>query len=834
MEPNIHDIHRRERRGRRLPALAALGVLVVVGATWLGLFEFLGTNAAYGTVQELEDRYICDVSRFDLSLPDLSTLSEVYTADGVLLGELTERNSRPIPLDEIPDVVVAAALSSEDKDFYEHEGINYRAIFRAALENTGGQSVQGGSTITQQVVKQNFLTPDRTIERKICEAVVAAELERHYTKDQILEFYLNSVFFGANAYGVEAGAREYFGKDVDELSIAEAAALMAPIRNPTFYHPRLRPENVLKARNDVIDRMARNGYITVAQATEAKAEPLGVIPHQEFEDLAPQVMIAVRQELLRNPDYGLGETYLERKRAIFGCPAADTTCTGGGGLRIDVTVDYGLQQEANRILRAWFRPGAEGPTGAIATVDNRTGAIKVMASGLDYGNDIEAGQRPYDLATQGARQPGSSFKPFTLAAALENGTIDGQPVTLGSYWDQSSPAEIDCGFPCTSNGNIWTVSNAGGKTAKSLRTLESATYNSVNTVYARLVTRIGPDKVVEMAHRLGIDSPLKPYPSITLGSFGVSPLEMASAYSTFANFGVRREPYLIERITAADGTVIYQHAPTERRVLSDSISAAVVGAMKKVVTNGTGRRADIDRPQAGKTGTATDYRDVWFVGFIPQYSTAVWVGYADKQIPMRDFTVWNDLEGKEQFYRRAFGGSLAAPIWKQFMLELTDGLPVEDFPPDPPGTAVYRQTPFAQVPDLTGVGSAEDAVDALLAVGLEPSIVEVASNDPAGTLVGQDPLPGTRIRQGTVVTVEISNGQPPAAPLLDLVGTPLSLVGARLDAFGAETGVDLDWSAQEVATTEPSKWGTVVATDPGAGTVVATGARITVFVGVRP
>ena len=448
MDPNIHHVERRDRRGRRIPAIFALALIVVIGAIWVGLIGFLGTNAAFGTVETLEEQYICDVEDMDLAFPDLGTLSEVYTADGVELGKLTERNSQPVPLDEMPELVIAALLSAEDKEFYDHEGISFRSIFRAAIENTGeGTGVQGGSTITQQVVKLNFLTTEQTLERKICEAVIAAELENRYTKDQILEFYANSVFFGANAYGVKAAAQEYFGKTLDELTVAEAAALFAPVRNPTFYHPRRFPENVIAARNRVINGMADNGYITRVDATTARAEPLGIIPHEDFEELAPQVMISVRQELLRNPEYGLGAGPEERKRAVFGCPAADTSCEGGGGLKIHVTVDYDLQEEANRILRAWFRPELEGPTGAIAMVDNRTGAVKVMASGLDFGTDIEAGQRPYDLATQGQRQPGSAFKPFTLAAALEYGSLDGDPITLGSYWDHSSPARSTVAFP---------------------------------------------------------------------------------------------------------------------------------------------------------------------------------------------------------------------------------------------------------------------------------------------------------------------------------------------------------------------------------------------------
>ena len=245
MDPSIHNIERRDRRGRRIPAIFALALIVVIGAIWVGLVGFLGTNAAFGTVETLEEQYICNVDDMDLSFPDLGTLSEVYTADGVELGKLTERNSQPVPLEEIPELAIAALLSAEDKEFYDHEGISFRGIFRAAIENSGeGSGVQGGSTITQQVVKLNFLSTEQTLERKICEAVIAAELETRYTKDQILEFYANSVFFGANAYGVKAAAQEYYAKDLDELTIAEAAALFAPVRNPTFYHPRRFPENV--------------------------------------------------------------------------------------------------------------------------------------------------------------------------------------------------------------------------------------------------------------------------------------------------------------------------------------------------------------------------------------------------------------------------------------------------------------------------------------------------------------------------------------------------------------------------------------------------------------
>lgn len=813
--------------------MIGLAVVVVIGATWFGLFGFLTVNTAYGTVQDVEDAYLCDIGGIDLAFPDLSTLSNVYTSDGLQLGQLTERNSLPIALGDMPDLVRSALLSAEDKDFYEHEGIDFTSIGRAVLGRLTNNPAGGGSTITQQVVKQNFLTSDVTIERKVCEAIVAAEVERRYTKDQILEFWANSVFFGSNAYGVRAASLEYFGKELDQLSIAEAALLPVPIRNPTFYHPRFNPQNALGARNRTIDRMVANGFILPADGQAAKAQPLGVIEQRRFETTAPQVMIAVRRQLIESAEFSvLGESREERKIAIFGCPAADTSCEGGGGLTIEITLDNHLQEEANRILRAWFRPGSDGPTGAIATVENRTGAIRVLASGVEYGDDIEAGQRPYDLAGQGARQPGSAFKPFTLAAALESGDRDGNPVTLGSYWDDSSPAVIECATPCPPDGATWTVNNAGGSSGKALRTLESATFNSTNTVYARLVNDIGPEVVVEMANRLGIQSQLEPYLSITLGAQGVSPLEMAAAYSTLANFGTRVEPYLIERIVDRDGTVLFEHQHEPREVLSSQIAASVVGAMEKVVASGTGRRADIGRPQAGKTGTATNYRDVWYVGFVPQLTTSVWVGYADRQDPLEDFTVWNDLEGAEQYYRRAFGGTLPAPIWRQFMQYALAGQPVLDFPDDPPGTDVYRQTPFATVPLLAP--STSEAVEAVFRAGLYGEIAEVPSTLPAGSLVGTVPLPGTPIRQGSTVMIQVSSGIAPEVTMIDLRGLAPALVNERLAEFSDEQDLAITWTFTDIVTTNPAQHGRVVTSTPGPGAPIGQNQAIEVRVGRAP
>jgi len=827
MDQNIHLAERNERRGRRLTSLALVAVAALLGASLVGLFSFLEADAAFGTIEDLEERWLCEPDEFVLEFPAVGSLSEVYTADGVLLGKLSERNSQPVSLDDIPQTVIDAILAAEDADFFEHSGIDHIAIMRAALEISRGGNIQGGSTITQQVVKQNFLSSDQTLERKICEAVIAAELEERYTKEQILEFYLNSMFFGQNAYGIQAAAQEYWDKDLEDVTVAEATAMATPLRNPSLYNLRTRPENVLRARNAAIVQMQVNGFITAEEARAARAEPLNPIDHQEFEELSPTVIIAAREEILRNPAYGLGDTYTQRKRALFGCPADDVSCEGGGGLKVTVTVDHDLQTEANRVLRAWFQD-LEGPTGAIAMVENNTGAVRVMASGLDFGDDIEAGQRPYDLATKGRRQAGSSFKPFALVTALERGSEAGRQITLASYWDQTSPQKIDCGVPCSPQGNIWTVRNAGGG-GSGLRTLEEATYRSTNTVYAQVSVAVGPQNIADTAHRMGIESPLNAVPSIALGTQSVSPLEMASAYSTLANYGERVESYLIEKIEDSAGNVIYEHEVERTRVLDEALTAAVVRAMKKVVSQGTATRANIGRPQAGKTGTAQNFRDVWFMGYIPQYTTAVWVGHADAQVEMVNFTVWDDVNQREQFHSRAYGGTVAAPIWKQFMLYVTEDLPVEEFPPDPEGVSAYYQVPSAEVPDVAGMTKAE-AQRAILSMGLNPNIIDTASSEPLGAILSQSPSAGAVVKQGGSVTVRISSGEEATMPTW--IGLKVGNIENRLAKLNERTGLNITYRIVERAAEQPSQLGRVMETRPRPGTILSLDRNIVVIVGI--
>jgi membrane peptidoglycan carboxypeptidase len=335
-----------------------------------------------------------------------------------------------------------------------------------------------------------------------------------------------------------------------------------------------------------------------------------------------------------------------------------------------------------------------------------------------------------------------------------------------------------------------------------------------------------------MAHKLGIESQLSPFLSITLGAQEVSPLEMAAAYSTLANYGMRNDHYLIERITDRNGDVIYDHRHEPREVVSPQIAASVVGSIKKVVSNGTGGRADIGRPQAGKTGTTTDHSDVWFVGFVPQLTTSVWVGYPDSTDPLEGITVWNDVEGKEQVYRRAFGGTLAAPIWNQFMTFATRTLPQNDFPEEPPGTDVYRQTPYAFVPGISE--STTEMVDAVYAIGLAGVLEEVPSTLPAGSLIGTIPLPGTLLRQGSAVTIQVSNGIPPEVTMVDLRGLSATQANQRLGEFSEETGIAVTWSFAEIATTNPAQHGVVVSTTPAGGAPVGQGEEIVIRFGRAP
>ena len=777
--PNIHDVERGELKRRWSLALVLSVAIAMIVATWIGLFGFLGVNAAYATFDRLLDRWLpqVEIEPTLLALPDLSRVSRVYTEDGTLLAELhAGRVSEPVRFVDVPVHLVSAILAAEDGDYFEHQGVDFTAIASAVRDHLTGVDRRGGSTITQQVVKNNIVGDEQTIQRKILEALYAIELEQRFPKQRILQFYMNSVYFGWSAYGVAAAAREYFDKDLADLTIAESATLAVTIRNPTLYDPRRQPERAEDRRNDVIDAMATSGFISYEEAAEAKEDPFLIKQPEPFKSPAEHVVAEVRRQILNDREFDdLGVTNEDRRRALFGCPAHEEDCEGGGGLKIYVTVDLDLQNAANRILRSWLPlPGEEStdsrgaPTGAIAMVENYTGAVLAMSSGLPFE------QEQFDLVIQGRRNPGSAFKPFVLVAYLEAGG------SLQSYWDARSPLEIECEDPCGPDGGyVWTVRNAGS--VDDLLTVAQATERSVNTVYAQLSVLVGPRAIISTAHRMGITSDLEEVYSLALGAGVVSPLEMASAYSTFATNGVHAEPYLISLITTDDGEVIYQREVETSQAIDPVLAAAVRRPMERVVCCGTARRADIEGvPQAGKTGTHQAYRDAWFVGYVPNFTTAVWVGYPDEQISLEDVVINGET------YSRVFGGSVPAPIWKEFMEVVLAQYPAGEFPSSL-GIGYYNELPFTEVPVLTGMTTPE-ARDAVLGAHLMAEVEEVLSAEPQGTVVASDPAAGLEVDQGSTVTIQVA-------------GRTSVLVVPVLEGLSSEEALEAIQLAQEEAGT---------------------------------
>jgi len=575
---------------------------------------------------------------------EVSQNSAVYARDGSLVAVLhAEENRSPVTLDRVPQTVIDAVLDVEDDQFWVHQGLNIRSTLRALVTNVqSGEVRQGGSTITQQLVKNSLLTPEQRVDRKVREAVLAVRLEKELSKEEILERYLNVVYFGNGAYGLQAAAETYFNTDVEKLTEGQAALLAGIIRNPVGNDPMRNPTQAAARRDTVLDRMVMNGHLSAEKAERLKTES---VPSKLFKPLPPSndyFVEEVKQRLLA--DERLGETAQERYNAVF-----------KGGLQIHTTLDPARQREAeqrrNEVLPPSLTKGRF--TSSLVSVEPSTGYVRAMVAGDDFGT------AKYNLATQGTRQPGSSFKPFVLLAALEAGHSPNDIV------DGSSPCSIKvAGFEPYRPGNY--EGSAGGRMS-----ISDATARSVNCAYARLGVEVGLDKVVDMAVRLGLaKTRLEPFPSISLGAEEATPLEMASAYATMAADGYYREPRFVERVLDRNDKVVFEGPDKGRRAVSVQTARVATSVLQTVVERGTGTRARIPgREVAGKTGTSQEYENAWFVGFTPQLATAVWMGSAEGNVPMAN------VGGI-----RVTGGSYPARIWSAFMADALAGQPALPFP----------------------------------------------------------------------------------------------------------------------------------------------------------
>jgi penicillin-binding protein 1A len=665
--------------------------------------------------------------------------STLYAADGTRIYTFhAEENRKVIPLEQIPTHVRDAVIAIEDERFYRHSGVDVRAVLRAARSNAAaGDIEEGGSTITQQYVKQEILRDDSpTVERKVLEASMAIQLERDYSKDRILELYLNAIYFGNGAYGIEAAAHQYFGKAAADLTLPEGALIAGLIQRPSATDPFDAPLESVGRRQIVLDRMHANEMIDDAELEAAKAAPLtlasGVVPAAERYPAAFFVE-EVKRWILHDPRFGA--TAKARRDLLF-----------GGGLRIHTTVDLAAQLQAEAAVKE-ILPDPNGPDASLVSIEAATGYVRAMVGGRDFFGTSDIAK--LNLATQALRPSGSSFKPLVLATAL---TQEIDPNTR-----ISAPSCITIPFD---NGRAtWSPCNYGGGGGGTVSIAEG-TVRSYNTLYAQLMMMVGPKTATEAATRYGIMSPLEPVPSAVLGSNDVTAMDMAAAYSTFANRGIRVRPVLVTRITRADGTVLFNHEHKQSKVLEAGVVDTLTSILEQVIQRGTGTRAQLDRPAAGKTGTSNDNRDAWFAGYTPQLATAVWVGFPvlgpnGLQVRM------TPAEGGTPF--PVTGGSYPAEIWQRFMSAALAGQPPTAFVPPTTTTTTPRYVepppgglgPATAVPDVAG--RARDVATAILRyAGFEVTEVPATgSEEEPGTVVLQSPAGGKSAPKGSTVVLEV-------------------------------------------------------------------------------
>ncbi len=583
-------------------------------------------------------------------LPDVAESSTIYASDGTLLTVLHgEENRVNVRFEQMPEHLIDAVVAIEDERFWLHRGIDPIGLIRAVRRNVAEGGIrQGGSTITQQTVKNLLLERERSLGGKLEEASLAFQLERTHSKERVLELYLNSIYFGKGAYGVEAASRTYFNKSVSDITLSEAAVLAGLIKFPNAANPIDYPDRALDRRDIVLEAMLDQELIDEDTYQETLGTPLRIRPPTPValeQYPAAHFVEEVKQWFLANPEFG--ETRADRVQLLF-----------GGGLRIHTTIDLRLQAQAEAARDQILPDPAVHPEVAIVALEPRTGRVRAMVGGRDFWGEAQSAK--YNLAMGIGRGPGSAYKPFVLATAL----------TQGMPLSRTYPAPSTRTFQFAPGTPEWRVSGGGGGRADLVR----MTVSSYNTAYAALMLDVGPANATAMARQLGITTPQKPVPAAVLGSENVTPLDMANAYATFANSGLHVPPTFVDRIVRADGTILWEHHHTQSRVLSVDVADTITNVLVQATRSGTGRNAALPgRPVAGKTGTGTGHKDAWFVGFTPQLSTAVWVGFPDAQIPME----------YPNTPMRVFGGGWPAQIWRAFMIQAMEDEPVLPFRPMP-------------------------------------------------------------------------------------------------------------------------------------------------------
>ncbi|RCW50493.1 MULTISPECIES: penicillin-binding protein 1A [unclassified Halanaerobium] len=586
----------------------------------------------------------------------------IYTADGELLTKLFKENRVYVPLERIPQHLKDAIIAIEDTNFYVHHGIDFWGIGRAMITNIKeGRLAQGASTITQQLARNALLSHKKTIYRKIQEAYLALQFERIYTKPEILEMYLNEIFLGHSAYGIETAAQQYFGKHVWELNLAESALIAGLPKAPNYYSPFNNLEAAKRRRNTVLTRMEELGYITAQEAQNAKNQPINVKQKTKKElERAHYFILYVRDQLIDK--FGASMVY-------------------SGGLKVYTTIDIDLQKKAEDVINAKIKNGYlpsikrsnsknVQPQMSLITLDVKSGAIRAMIGGR--------GTDQFNRAHQALRQPGSTFKPFVYAAAIKNG------YSLATVVNDMPMLASDSG-KTGYNLNIW-PRNYGDK-YYGLVNLNTALTNSLNSATVKLIKNIGVKETIDLTEKMGITTFEKEdyydeHYSLALGGLhrGVKPIEMASAYGVFANRGVYIKPYAISRVLDKRDNVIFEAKPEKRIVMTEEESYLMTSMLKSVIQNGTGWRAGMDRPVAGKTGTTNDYTDAWFVGYTPQIVTAVWIGEDNVRSMEYDD---KDADGNYIYPENnsflTISSAEAAQIWGEYMRKAVKNMPVLDF-----------------------------------------------------------------------------------------------------------------------------------------------------------